>query len=49
MKCFICNNNMLPYFKKEFPKIFIGGGGQQDFLQFIKCGHCGLVIDQTTY
>ncbi len=26
MKCFICNNNMLPYFKKEFPKIFIGGG-----------------------
>lgn len=48
MKCFICNNNMLPYFKKEFPKIFIGGG-QQDFLQFIKCGHCGLVIDQTTY
>ncbi len=25
------------------------GGGQQDFLQFIKCGHCGLVIDQTTY
>lgn len=25
MKCFICNNNMLPYFKKEFPKIFIGG------------------------
>lgn len=40
MKCIVCGSEMKPYFKKQ---------DMNRLRHFVKCGNCGLVIDETTY